>query len=58
MESLSFPWKDLVLRAAWTFAQAAVAVLLVADQPLSKVAIVAALAAGLSAVKTFVRETL
>lgn len=55
---MDFPWKDLLGRAAWTFVQAAVAVLLVSDQPFGKVAIVAALAAGLSAVKTFVRETL
>lgn len=51
-------WKDLIGRAAWTFAQAAVAVLLVSDTPFSKAAVVAALAAGLSAVKTFVKETL
>lgn len=53
-----FPWRDLIGRAAWTFVQAAAAVLLVSDQPFGKAAIVAAVAAGISAVKTFVRETL
>ena len=51
-------WKDLLARAAWTFGQAFVAVVLVSDAPLSKTALVAGLAAGLSALKTFVKSTL
>lgn len=50
--------KDLIERAIWTFVQAAVAVLLVTDQPFSKVGLAAAVAAGISAFKTFVKETL
>mgnify|MGYP006136719961 CR=1 FL=1 len=50
--------KDLAGRAAWTFAQAFLAVLLVTPEPFSKVALVAAVAAGVSALKTFVKETL
>jgi hypothetical protein len=52
-------WKDLVLRAVWTFVQAAGATLLVLDMDqLGTAALVAAVAAGLSAVKTYIRETL
>lgn len=49
--------KELLERAAWTFAQAFLAVWIVTDQPLSKQAVIAGLAAGISALKTFVKET-
>lgn len=49
--------QDLVKRAAWTFLQAALAVLAVTDQPFSKAGLIAACAAGLSALKTFVVAT-
>lgn len=49
---------DAVERAAWTFVQAALAVLLVTAQPFSKAALVAAFAAGVSALKSFVKQTL
>lgn len=50
-------FKDLLGRAAWTFAQAFVAVLVVTPEPFSKIALVAGLAAGISALKTFIKET-
>lgn len=50
--------KDLAERAAWTFVQAFVAVLLVTPEPFSKLALAAGVAAGISALKTFVKETL
>ena len=49
--------KDLAERAAWTAAQAFVAVLLVSDQPFSKQALIAGVAAAISALKTFVKTT-
>lgn len=49
---------DLVERAAWTFAQTFVVVWAASNFSLSKVAIVGAAASGLSAVKTFIKETL
>lgn len=49
--------RDLLERAAWTFAQAFVAVLLVSDQPFSKQALIAGVAAGISAIKTYVKQT-
>lgn len=49
---------DIFVRAFKTFVQAAVAVLLVTDNPFSKAALVAAAAAGVSAVWNFIRETL
>lgn len=51
---LSEAQKDLLKRAAWTFGQAFVAVLLLTPEPFTKVALVAAAAAGVSALKTFV----
>lgn len=49
---------DLLERAAWTFLQAFAAVLLVSNEPFSRTAVVAAVAAGISALKTFVKDTL
>lgn len=49
---------DLVERAAWTFAQAFLAVLLVSNEPTSKQALIAGVAAGVSALKSFVKQTL
>ena len=48
---------DIVERAFKTFVQAAIAVWLVSDQPFSKTAIVAAVAAGVSAVWNYIRQT-
>lgn len=50
--------KDLLERVAWTFVEAAGAVLLVTSQPLSKASLVAAVAAGVTAVKTLVKNNL
>lgn len=49
---------DTVVRALKTFVQAAVAVVLVADQPLSKEVAIAAVAAGVSAVWNTVKSRL
>lgn len=51
-------WFNLIERAAWTFLQAGFAVLAVSDEPFSKAALIAAFAAGVSAIKTFVKETI
>lgn len=50
--------RELLERAAWTFAQAFIAVLLVTPEPFSKVGLAACVAAGISALKTFIKETL
>lgn len=49
---------DLVERAVWTFGQAFIAVLLVTPEPFTKVALVAAAAAGASALKSFAKHQL
>jgi len=49
---------DLLERAIWTFLQAFVAVLAVTPLDNGKTALAAAVAAGISAVKTFVKNTL
>jgi hypothetical protein len=46
-------WRDLVTRALWTFSQSFLAVLAVSQEPFTSAAVVAAAAAGLSAVKTW-----
>lgn len=48
---------DLLERAAWTALQAFAAVWLVSDQPFSKQAVIAGVAASISALKTFVIST-
>lgn len=50
--------KDLVVRALYTFVQAALAAFVVSGGKLDKTTAIAALAAGISAVKTFVVEYL
>lgn len=45
--------KDLAIKAGWTFVQAFFAVLLLTPEPFTKLAIIGAAAAGLSALKTF-----
>lgn len=50
--------KDLISRAAWTFAQTFIVVWGGTNFALDKTAILAAAAAGLSAIKTFVKESL
>lgn len=49
---------DVAVRSLKTFVQAFVAVWIVMDNPLSKDALVAGAAAGISAVWNFVKETL
>jgi len=50
--------KDLAIRALWTFAQAFLAALLVTPDPFSKMALIAGVAAGLSALKTLLLQLL
>jgi len=50
--------RDLVERAAWTAAQAFIAVILVSNQPFSKQALVAGVAAAISALKNYVKATM
>ena len=47
---------NMIERAAWTFAQAFLAVFVVSDLASAKTAVVAAVAAALSVVKTYARE--
>ena len=51
-------FKDLVERALWTALQAGLAVWVASGYKLDKVVLVSAIGAGLSALKTFVKETL
>lgn len=51
-------FKDLVERALWTFAQGFIAGWAMTNFQASKGALIGAVAAGLSAFKTFVKETL
>lgn len=48
---------DLAKRASWTFIQAALAVWILSDEPFTTQAAIGAVAAGLSALKTFVVAT-
>lgn len=48
--------KSLAIKASWTFVQAFFAVLLLTPEPFTKVALIGAVAAGLSALKTFAVE--
>lgn len=45
--------QDLAIKAGWTFLQAFVACLLLTPEPFTKIALIGAAAAGLSALKTF-----
>ena len=47
---------DMIERAAWTFAQAFLAVFVVSDLASAKSALVAAAAATLSVIKTYARD--
>jgi len=47
---------NMIERAAWTFTQAFLAVFVVSDLASAKTAMVAAVAAALSVVKTYARE--
>mgnify|MGYP006389164205 CR=1 FL=1 len=51
-------FRDLVERAAWTFAQTFIATWAVTNFRLDKTALIAAAASGLSALKTFVIQTI
>jgi hypothetical protein len=55
-EKLKAKVVDVALRALKTFVQSAAAVILATNQPLSKAALVAALAAGISAAWNTVKE--
>jgi len=50
-------WRDVAERAVKTFVQAFVAVLIVADQPFSKEALVAGVAAGVSVTWNWFKQT-
>lgn len=50
--------QDLLERAAWTFIQAFIPVWAASNFAVTKVALIAAGAAGISALKTFVKQTL
>lgn len=50
--------KDFFERVIWTFVQAFLAVWVISPLPMGKVALVGAFAAGVSAVKTFVKNSL
>lgn len=50
--------RDLVERALWTFAQGFIAGWAVSNFQLTKGALIGGVAAGLSALKTFVKNTL
>jgi len=47
---------NMIERAAWTFAQAFLAVFVISDLASAKTAVVAAVAATLSVVKTYAQE--
>ena len=47
---------DMFERAAWTFAQAFLAVFIISDLASAKMALIAAAAAALSVVKTYARD--
>lgn len=53
----TFVASDVVERAVKTFVQAFIAVVVLSSNPVSKSALVAGLAAGISAVWNFVRNT-
>lgn len=53
---LGLDWQDIVIRATKTFFQAAIAVILISDQPANREVLIAAAAAGASAVWNLVRE--
>ena len=48
--------RNMIERAAWTFAQAFLAVFVIGDQGTLKVAAIAGVAAALSVVKTYAKE--
>ncbi len=51
-------WKDIATRAIKTFIQAFIAVVLIADEPLSSQALVAGAAAGISATWNWIKATI
>ena len=56
MEGVVDNMKDLLERAAWTFAQAFLALFVVGDYGTLKVALIGGIAAALSVVKTYAKE--
>lgn len=56
MEGIVDIMNDLLERAAWTFAQAFLALLVIGDMATLKVALVGGVAAALSVVKSYAKE--
>lgn len=56
MEGIVDSMRNMIERAAWTFAQAFLAVFVIGDQGTLKVAAIAGVAAALSVVKTYAKE--
>ena len=56
MEGIVDNMNDLLERAAWTFAQAFLALFVVGDMGTWKVALVGGVAAALSVIKTYAKE--
>jgi len=56
MEGIVGSMRDMIERAGWTFVQAFLAVFVIGDQGTLKVALIGAVAAALSVVKTYAVE--
>ena len=56
MEGIVDNMNDLLERAAWTFAQAFLALFVIGDMSTMKVALVGGAAAALSVIKTYAKE--
>jgi|TARA_R100001244_G_C5111391_1_gene121260 hypothetical protein len=56
MEGVVDNMNDLLERAAWTFAQAFLALFVIGDMSTLKVALVGGVAAALSVIKTYAKE--
>lgn len=56
MEGIVDNMNDLLERAAWTFAQAFLALFVIGDMSTLKVALVGGAAAALSVIKTYAKE--
>ena len=56
MEGVVDNMNDLLERAAWTFAQAFLALFVIGDMSTMKVALVGGAAAALSVIKTYAKE--
>jgi len=56
MEGVVDNMNDLLERAAWTFAQAFLALFVIGDMSTLKIALVGGVAAALSVIKTYAKE--